>query len=240
MHYFQFEIKEWVANTAHLTLEEEAAYLRLIFFYYDSERPFNGRSTDLIFRKCRVEKSLGERVLQEFFEHQKDENLWVHKRCDAEIEKFKAKRQQASQAGKASAERRFNDRSTTVQPIINQESLINNQEKKKTKPPIVGTPPGVSESVWADFLAHRKSKKAPVTQTALDGIAREARKAGYSLDQAVRTICERGWIGFNAEWVSNAPKPAFSGNLAAARAIFGDERRLNDDRTIEIDTPKIA
>jgi uncharacterized protein YdaU (DUF1376 family) len=238
MHYFQFEIKEWVANTAHLTLEEEAAYLRLIFYYYDSERFIDFADASWVFRKCRIPEKLGENILLEFFTRTDDG--WVHKRCDAEIARYHAKKEQASKAGKASAERRLNERSTTVQPIINQESLIINQESKKTKPPVVGTPNGVSDSVWSDFLAHRRTKKAKVTQTALDGIAREARKAGYSLEQAIRTICERGWTGFNAEWVANAPKTPVSGNLAAARAIFGDERRLSDDRTIEIDTPKIA
>lgn len=238
MHYFQFEIKEWVANTAHLTLEEEAAYLRLIFYYYDSERPIDLADTLWVFRKCRIPEKLGEGILLEFFTRTDDG--WIHKRCDAEIARYHAKKEQASKAGKASAERRFNERSTAVQPIINHKSLTINQESKNTKPPKVGTPDGVSDSVWSDFLAHRNTKKAKVTQTALDGIAREARKAGYSLEQALRTICERGWTGFKAEWVASTPKTPPSGNLAAARAIFGDERRIGDERTIDIDPKKIA
>ena len=64
---------------------------------------------------------------------------------------------------------------------------------------------GVSESVAKDFAAMRKAKKAPITETALAGIRREADKAGYTLEQALATSCERGWIGFKAEWVAGKP-----------------------------------
>jgi uncharacterized protein YdaU (DUF1376 family) len=127
MHYFQFEIKEWVSNTAHLTHNEESAYLRLICFYYDSERSFQFGDLPMIFRKCRVNDDLGMSILNEFFRLDEELNVWIHDRCDKEIDKYHAKQEQASRAGKASAQRKFNARSTDVQPIINQESLINNQ-----------------------------------------------------------------------------------------------------------------
>jgi hypothetical protein len=60
----------------------------------------------------------------------------------------------------------------------------------------------VSESVWSDFCQHRKAKAAKLTQTALDGIQREADKAGWSLEDALRECCTRGWTGFKADWVS--------------------------------------
>lgn len=61
---------------------------------------------------------------------------------------------------------------------------------------------GVDPRVVADFRAMRKAKKAAVTETAVAGIRREADKAGWSLEQALRTCCERGWIGFKADWVA--------------------------------------
>lgn len=124
MHYFQFEIKEWVANTAHLSLEEEAAYLRLICYYYDSERALPHDDLALIFRKCRVSEELGKGIMLEFFEMDGTLGAWIHKRCDLEIGRYKAKQHQASKAGKASAQRRLNLRSTDVQPIINHKSII--------------------------------------------------------------------------------------------------------------------
>ncbi len=211
MHYFQFEIKEWVSNTAHLTLEEEAAYLRLINFYYDSESSFAEQDIDKIFRKCRIQNTeLAQEILKEFFFL--ENGLWVHSRCDQEIQRFKAKSEQASRAGKASAQRKANARSTDVQPIINHKSLIiNHKSNIKTSPvaPKVAIPFGVSESVWNDFLLLRKTKKMAVTQTALKGITREAAKANKPLEEVLAICCERGWGGFKAEWIAeSAAAPA--------------------------------
>ncbi len=72
----------------------------------------------------------------------------------------------------------------------------------------VAKPAGVDDRVWSDFVALRKAKRALLTETALVGIAREATKAGITLDEALRTCCERGWQGFKAEWASNGTQAA--------------------------------
>lgn len=64
-------------------------------------------------------------------------------------------------------------------------------------------PTGVSDHVWADFLLHRKAKKAPLTETAVKAIVREADKAGWSLEDALTETMARGWQGFKAEFVAN-------------------------------------
>ena len=69
---------------------------------------------------------------------------------------------------------------------------------KKTNTSAVAPPDGVSPSVWRDFCEHRRIKKAKLTNTALDGIKREAAKAGWTLDAALTECCARGWTGFNA------------------------------------------
>lgn len=248
MHYFQFEIKEWIANTAHLSLEEECAYIRLILYYYDAEKPIDLAETSWVFRKCRIPDKLGESILMEFFTRTDDG--WIHKRCDEEIARYHAKQEQASKAGKASAQRRLNARSTDVQPIINQESLIINQESnKKTKPK--GSfeskdwvcPIHVCPNVFDDFLKLRKAKRSPLTVTALNGLEREGKKAGLNLQEVLQMCCERGWIGFKAEWVKDTPKQyntPTSKNVSAARAIFGDERNLVNERAIDITPKKIT
>jgi hypothetical protein len=65
-------------------------------------------------------------------------------------------------------------------------------------------PPGVSVQVWSDFMAVRKAKRSPVTETALRGIEREATNAGWTLEQALAECAARGWVGFKAEWVRNS------------------------------------
>ena len=76
--------------------------------------------------------------------------------------------------------------------------------------------PGLPVKLVADFLAVRKAKKLPLTETAVEGIRREAAKAGLTLEAAVRHCCERGWAGFNADWLArdagHAQQPAHDPN----------------------------
>lgn len=72
---------------------------------------------------------------------------------------------------------------------------------------------GVSQSVIDDFKELRRKKKAPITATAVEGIRREAAKAGVSLEAALRTCCERGWTGFNSEW-AGASSGAINGHVS--------------------------
>jgi hypothetical protein len=71
---------------------------------------------------------------------------------------------------------------------------------QRDKPAVATKPEGVSDSVWQDFLAVRKANRAPLTKTALDGIGREASKAGITLEQSLSICCARGWRSFNASW----------------------------------------
>lgn len=61
---------------------------------------------------------------------------------------------------------------------------------------------GVASQVVIDFKAMRSKQKAAITKTAIDGIQREADRAGLSLEAALTLCCERGWRGFNADWVA--------------------------------------
>lgn len=80
------------------------------------------------------------------------------------------------------------------------------KEEAKTAPSGASLLTGlVDEKLARDFMAIRKAKRAPLTATALDGIKREADKAGLTLEAAIRVCCERGWSGFNAEWQRGGP-----------------------------------
>ena len=60
---------------------------------------------------------------------------------------------------------------------------------------------GIDEQIASDFIAIRKAKNAPLTQTALDGIKREANKAKLTLENVLRICIERNWQGFSASWL---------------------------------------
>lgn len=73
------------------------------------------------------------------------------------------------------------------------------KKKKTATRQIVEKPVSVSDQVWQDFNRQRKSK---ITQTALNGIIKQADLAGWSLEQALTESVERGWQSFKAEWVT--------------------------------------
>lgn len=81
---------------------------------------------------------------------------------------------------------------------------------------------GIDPKIAKDFAALRRAKKAPITQTAIDGIAREAMKAGLTLESALAVCCERGWTGFKAEWMT----PSRAGPLVPASQPGGGRTRL--------------
>ena len=39
MHYYKFNVASWAKDTSHLSIKEEGIYLRLINYYYDTEKP---------------------------------------------------------------------------------------------------------------------------------------------------------------------------------------------------------
>ena len=64
-------------------------------------------------------------------------------------------------------------------------------------------PDDVCHQVWNDFYALRTSKKAPLTESALQNIRNQSMIAGWTLESALAECCTRGWTGFKAEWVQN-------------------------------------
>jgi len=227
MHYCQFHIGDYKSHTHHLTAIEDIAYRRLLDHYYLHESPIKQRD---IARQIGMRDNEQEvlSVLNEFFVS--SDKGFVSPRADEEIAKYR----EMVDAGKRGAAKRWLSPPDSppiappnATPIAtnNQEPLtINHKPNKNT----VAPPFGVTDSVWQDWLKLRKAKKAAVTQTAIDGIQREADKAMVSLQAALEMCCERGWTGFKAEWLQPKQSHGYQDkNLGAARAIFGDERNFN-------------
>lgn len=78
---------------------------------------------------------------------------------------------------------------------------------------------GIVGQLADDYIAIRLAKNAPLTATAMDGLKREAAKAGMTLEQAITYSTEQGWQGFKAEWLLNK---VFGGNQSKP------QNRIND------------
>jgi hypothetical protein len=106
------------------------------------------------------------------------------------------------------------------QPIA--EAYAEAEEKKNARKRAAAPhrPAEVSEQVWDDWLALRKSKRAPVSDTVLQSAIEEAEKAGMSLEAFLKVWCARGSQGLSADWIKpqerQGQKPAgdiFSGAI---------------------------
>ena len=216
MHYYQHHIGDFIKDTSFLTNEEVGIYIKLLWLYYDTEKPLPD-SLDILSMKvsCRDNKSDLLEILETFFTLR--DGKWHHIRCDDEIAHYHKQLEVASRAGKASAAKRKGNAIltpveqplglglTTVQLTNNHKPITNNHIK--TTP----TPDGVSSDLWSDFLVYRKRLKAPVTQRVLDRLVKEANLAKMPLSEVLETIIFKGWRSFEASWVQqvtgqSAPK----------------------------------
>lgn len=200
MHYYQHHIGDFIKDTSYLTNEEVGIYLKLLWLYYDTEKPLTKLLFSLSMKvNARENEVTVQGILDMFFQELDDG--WHHTRCDKEIAEYRAKIDTASKAGKASAAKRvFNNRSTTVQPTINHKPITINHKPIKN----ITSPSGVDVSLWEDYLKVRKAAKKPLTETALKGLVREAAKAKMSLSDVLQTCCENSWVGFKAEWLNKS------------------------------------
>lgn len=207
MYYYKFNISDWHLATSHLSLEEEIIYFKLINFYYDSEKPIP-LETQSVCRRLRLNDFPGlvETVLHEFFI--KSDDGWHHNRCDSEIEKYHHKAEVNQKVGKLGGRPKNNPEKTQSVSTDNPQKTLTTNHKPLTTNHKPITPKGVSDSIFKDYMEVRKAKKAKWTETALKGLVRESEKAKITLQEAMQICCERGWIGFKAEWIQQEAKKA--------------------------------
>ncbi len=73
-----------------------------------------------------------------------------------------------------------------------------------------GWPVQPSQQVFSDWKKLRTAKKAPLTQTAINRLAKElhaAAAAGYSVDDCLTECITRGWSGFEFKWLTRNGQP---------------------------------
>jgi uncharacterized protein YdaU (DUF1376 family) len=206
MHYYQFNIGDYQSHTSHLSETEDLVYRRLLDWTYLHEKPIP-LNIDEVARNIRMRthcESIAI-VLQEFFIRM--DYGWISERVLKEVAKAGEKSRKASESAKI----RWDAKALRLQSDGNatQDTLPKTQDTKhKPKATEVAPPEGVSQEVWQEFVKHRKAKKAAVTPLVIKGIAEQAKKAGWSLENALKETVVRNWQSFNADWVmdKNAPK----------------------------------
>ena len=254
MNYFPFHVGDYTAHTAHLEPMEDLAYRRMLDQYYLRESALPADHAEVA-RLIRLRGNVAEvtAVLQEFFTL--TDGGWVSGRCDDEILRMQDKQTKAKASAEASVAARQaktnKHRSTNAKPTLNERSTDVELPTPTPTPTPFNTPSDegvarkraahparpaeVPESVWQDFQALRKAKRAALTDTAMDGIRREAAKAGIGLADALAYCCEAGWQGFNAGWYADR-QGAARGTAATGETAY--QRSMRE--RIEEAAPSIA
>lgn len=106
------------------------------------------------------------------------------------------------------------------------ETETETKTERKKNATSVACPPDVGEQVWQDWLSLRKSKKASVTETVVNGARQEAQKLGWPLEQFLIEWCTRGSQGLKAEWIKPDQQSMSKTGLMNKKVISGLTRGL--------------
>jgi uncharacterized protein YdaU (DUF1376 family) len=254
VNYYEHHLGDYMRDTAHLSMLEDGAYRRLLDVFYIREKAL---PTDL--RECcklaratsKPERDAVAYVLREFFEPREDG--YHQRRADTEIAHFQDKQRKA----KASADARWSqyERNANASPNAHATGMRTHSERNangmhRAPVPSPQSPDTSNQSrntgkkntsahsalsdidpkIVADWLAHRKARKAAVSDTAIEGIRREAERAGMTLQDALAMSCQRGWTGFKAEWVSDPRGSGGNASVSAAGAATARSSRALEER----------
>ena len=222
MNYYERHIGDYLKDTAHLSLLEHGIYGRLLDIYYTREEAIpESQLMRLVGARTDEERSAVRDVVTEFFVT--DGVLWLHKRCESEISRYREKQRKAKASADARwshTERNANAMRTHTERIagaVQTQSEGNalhtpdtsNQtpEKKRSAPLCVAVSvlvdAGFSPDVAGEFIAHKSRLKAPLTARAWADHLSEATKAGWTPQQAAEKVMAKAWKGFEAKYVAS-------------------------------------
>lgn len=226
MHFYQFHIGDYLSHTHHLTPMEDLAYRKMLDHAYLHERGLEGDASSIArLIGLRGHEKEVESILSDFWTL--DGGVWRNARVEKELSKMAEKREKAGIAGRLSAQKR-NGRSTDVQRSLdgcstdvertsNERPTSQDSNSREPVPvPIQRAsrsilpecPSDVTAALWNEWVAFRKSKRAPVTQLVLDSTRKTATEAGMTMEQAFTYWIANGQTGFFPKFqVASKPAP---------------------------------
>nr|DAW99644.1 MAG TPA: hypothetical protein [Bacteriophage sp.] len=86
---------------------------------------------------------------------------------------------------------------------VSKKEIVEPKPKKEVKTQRLQKPEELTDEFWQDFLAYRKQKKAPVTERVVSLLRKEAKTAGWKLEEVINEMMVRNWTGFKADWVKD-------------------------------------
>jgi len=162
MNYYTFHSGDYLRDTSHLTLIEDAIYRRLIDWYYTNESPLPNdiKKISRLIRAVGDEDIVGV-IVEEFF--QLSENEWHQCRCDEEIAIYHGKAEKARENGKLGGrpktKQKPNHNLEETESVIfdNQEiseSKANQEPRTKNQEPTLNKKENASEDLEIQDVSH--------------------------------------------------------------------------------------
>ena len=234
MHYYNFNIGDYRKDTAHLSPIEHYIYRSLIDWCYLDECEIP-KKTQVVMRRLGLgsqeEPSLNN-VLSDFFTE--TENGWVQRRILREIDAYHAKAEKNRENGKKGGRPKKQQVTESEKPNKtqsvnfanpneselnpNQEPRTNNQEPITKNQCISPIPPKgekvdfilpseVNQQAWAEFEAHRKEIRKPLTDLARTKAAKILSPLSHVDQQAtVDKSIQSRWSGLFPDKVNGKKK----------------------------------
>jgi uncharacterized protein YdaU (DUF1376 family) len=205
VNYYPHHIGDYLRDTVHLTMVEDAAYRRMLDLYYASEKPLP-LDFEYLCRLVRAretqEREATHSILSHFF--QKCEDGWRNKRADEEIRKGKARVKAARVNGKRGG-RPITQRvsrnnpagSRSDNPELNYQNQKPKPKAKEEKHSAVALPEWLPQEAWTSFEENRKELRKPLTKRAKELVLTELgklRQAGHEPAAVLLQSVRKGWL----------------------------------------------
>ena len=237
MHYYKRNLGDYAKKAGRLTMLQHGAYTLLIDSCYDREIfPTLEQALEWTWASTEAEVEAVKFVLSRFFTLDKD-GCYVQDRILAELLHYHKNADTNKRIADEREAKRKENRTNRVQDVDeatpNHKPLTINHKPKRENATVVACPLDVRDQVWADWVALRKSKKAPITATVVEGARKEAFKLNWPLDKFLVEWCTRGSQGLKAEWIVK-PNPADNVRLTVAPSNEPDpalEKIKADEKT---------
>lgn len=196
VNYYTYHIGDYRTATAHLSLDEDATYKRLLDYQYDKECPIPDDPA-VMARRLRSSEKLVSAMLSEFFTL--TDTGWVNKRVWDEVGKHQEfidkQKHNGRKGGRAKTQAEPNANPTQALPIPNTHTPILKKAINFEKlPETLKT--DAFQDAWKRFVAYRFERKKPIYQSSMEAKWRQMEEWGSDCAvQAIDNTIANGWQG---------------------------------------------
>lgn len=239
--YFPMFPSDFDADTMHLTLAEDGAYNRLLRLCWRTPGCSVPADSAWIYRRMRAntydDKAAIDAVLGDYFEQKNGRYFsprlskeWASASAAYEKRKTAGKKGGSSKSLKNNNISPSNAKAMLKQPEPEPKSELCSEKKKNTKrknpdekSAIEHLGDVLSLEASKAVVEHRRNMRKPLTAYAAKLLAARFAKASQQFnsppDDFANLMIERGWQGFDAEWVRPPPIPPKPQRQSTARTL---------------------